>query len=445
MLVKTRFAPSPTGMLHVGNVRTALINWLFTKAHSGVFMLRMDDTDLLRSKKEYEQSIMSDLTWLGIKWDEFVRQSERLERYENIKQKLIDMGRLYPCYETQNELDMKRKMLLSRGMPPIYDRSALQLTEAQHQALIDSGAKPHYRFLLADENITWHDLIRGEIEFQGRNLSDPIVVREDGSMTYILCSAIDDIDFGITHILRGEDHISNTAIGLQITKALGNVAPQIGHTSLLQSKEGEISKRLGGFDIASLRNQFIEPMAINSMLSKMGTSDSIDPTNNIENLISDFNINKFSSSAVNYDVNELLHINHKLVSAMSYEEVQTKLQALGIDPREEFWNAVSGNLNKIDEALIWWKICYEEIEPVIAEKDKEFLYNACNFLPSENWDNSTWQRWTALLKENTGRTGKELFIPLRLALTGEDSGPELKYLLPLIGKERTKKRLQAYA
>ena len=415
MTVKTRFAPSPTGMLHVGNVRTALINWLFTKAHSGIFMLRMDDTDLLRSKPEYETGIKKDLEWLGLHWDEFAKQSERIARYEEVKQQFIADGRLYPCYETQEELDMKRKMLLNRGLPPIYDRSALKLTKAQHEEYLSKGLKPHYRFKLEDNLIEWEDLIRGHIQFQAKNLSDPIVIREDGSMTYILCSAIDDIDFGITHILRGEDHISNTAIGIQITQALDRTPPKIGHTSLLQSKSGEISKRLGGFDIHSLREAFIEPMAINSLLAKIGTSDSVEPIKNLDQLIEEFEIGKFSSSAVNYDFNDLLQLNHKLILNSSYEEMKSSLNKLDLPIDHEFWQATYSNLNTINEIADWWKICNEEVTPIIAQENIEFLEIARHLLPKEDWDLSTWDDWVKKIKEKTGRQGKQLFMPIRLA------------------------------
>jgi len=421
-------------MLHVGNVRTALINWLFARQHNGVFMLRMDDTDLLRSKPEYEDGIKKDLEWLGLRWDEFARQSERLSRYEQVKEQLIKAGRLYPCYETQNELDMKRKMQLSRGLPPIYDRNKADEVPKE-------GRKPHYRFMLNDEQIEWDDLIRGNINFQARNLSDPIVIREDGSMTYILCSAVDDIDFGITHILRGEDHITNTAIGIQITKALGHKPPQIGHLSLLQSKTGEISKRIGGFDIAALREQFIEPMAINSLLAKMGTSDPTEATNDINKLIAEFDSKKFSPSAVNYDFNELLQLNHKLISQMSYEQIKPSLDKLEVEISKELWQAASSNLNSVAEIMAWWKVCNQEITPVINKADEEFLKEACALLPEGGFDLSTWDIWVSKIKQVTGRSGKQLFMPLRLSLTGQDHGPELKLLLPLIGREKAVRRL----
>lgn len=443
MSVKTRFAPSPTGMLHVGNTRTALINWLFTRSHNGVFMLRMDDTDPVRSKKEYEEAIKEDLMWLGLEWSEFIRQSERLKRYEEIKQFLIDSGRLYPCYETQNELDMKRKLLLNRGLPPIYDRAGLRLTEKDHEKFKAQGIKPHYRFLLEDGEIEWDDLIRGKIQFQAKNLGDPIVIREDGSMTYILCSAIDDIDFDITHVLRGEDHITNTAIGIQIIKALGKEPPKLGHISLLKSKVEKISKRIGGFDVKSLREQFIEPMAVTSLLAKMGTSDSIEVSKTMEQLVNSFDINKFSLSAVNYDFVELKHVNHKLLNTLSYSEIKPSLKKFNNELSEDFWNFIKGNIDTIDEAYNWWKICYEPFSNVkIEESERDFLLQISHLLPEEEWDLSTWDLWINKIKETTNRSGKKLFMPIRMALTGKDNGPELKNLLVFIGREEVIKRLK---
>lgn len=441
MLVKTRFAPSPTGMLHVGNVRTALINWLFSRANNGNFLLRMDDTDQIRSKEEYATAIKKDLQWLGMNWDEYICQSDRLKNYEEAKSKLIALGRLYPCYETQNEIDMKRKMLLSRGLPPIYDRAGLKLTKEEHQRNLEQGRKPHYRFLLKDEAIEWNDLIRGNIQFQAKNLSDPIVIREDGSMTYILCSALDDIDFNITHILRGEDHISNTAIGIQITEALGYKPPTMGHLSLLQSKAGEISKRIGGFDIDSLCKQFIEPMTINSLLAKIGSSDPIEVVNDMQKLIDSFDISKFSLSAVHYDFSELLQLNHKLINDMSFEDIKPSFNKFDVRISEEFWKATSSNLNTINEAIDWWNICNQDIKVDSNSEDLNFLKRAYDLLPEGDINLNTWDAWIKDIKKHTDRTGKQLFMPLRIALTGRRSGPELKFLLPFISKDRIEQRL----
>ena len=441
MLVKTRFAPSPTGMLHVGNARTALINWLFARSHGGVFMLRMDDTDTLRSSEEYEEMIKQDLQWLGLNWDETAKQSERLNRYEEVKQSLIKSGRLYPCYETQNDLDMKRKLLLSRGLPPIYDRAGLKLTKADHDEFQSKGIKPHYRFLLEEETIEWDDLIRGKIQFKAKNLSDPIVIREDGSMTYILCSAVDDIDFSITHVLRGEDHITNTAIGIQITKAIGATPPTFGHICFVKNKVEKISKRVGGFDIKGLRDQFIESMTINSLLAKIGTSDSIEPVTTMDELLKSFDIGKFGLSAVNYDFEELKHLNHKLINSISYQEILPSLKKLGSAIDENFWLSVRGNINTLNEVTDWWNICNQQIKPLINDDDKDFLIECSKLLPTEEWNIKTWDIWIEKIKEKTGRSGKKLFMPIRLAITNQESGPELKILLPLIGQDKTIKRL----
>ncbi len=441
-MIKTRFAPSPTGMLHIGNVRTALVNWLFTRKMKGEFMLRMDDTDLERSKEEYEIGIKEDLNWLGLNWDSFAKQSERLARYEEVRNILISNGRLYPCFETQVELDMKRKLLLGRGLPPIYDREALKLSEEQKQKYLAEGRKPHYRFMLKDGNIEWQDLIRGKISFEAKNLSDPIVIREDGSMTYILCSAIDDVDFAITHVLRGEDHITNTAIGIQITESLGFTPPSLGHISLLKNKVEKISKRLGGFDIRSLRKDSIHPMAIKSLLAKMGTSDSIEAVVNMEDLIGGFDIAKYGHSAVNYDFEELLQLNHKLISNMSFLEIKSSLEDNNIDIDENFWLSIRGNLNKLSEIEDWINICNEDIVPEISAENREFLELACELLPSGDWDSSTWNNWINILKEKTKRSGKLLFMPIRLALTGKEDGPELRQMMPLIGREKLSKRLK---
>jgi glutamyl-tRNA synthetase len=314
MTILTRFAPSPTGLLHVGNIRTALVNWLFTHHHGGQFMLRMDDTDTVRSTEAYATAIKIDLRWLGLGWDIFSRQSDRLSRYEEIKEELLEKGRLYACYESQEELEIKKKMQLSRGQPPIYDRAALKLTEAQKQRYSQEGRKPHYRFLLQDESIRWEDLIRGATHFEGRNLSDPVLIRADGTMTYILSSVIDDMDFHISHIIRGEDHVSNTAIQVQIFQALHAAIPAFAHLALIKTKEAEISKRTGGFDIQHLRESGIEAMSICSLFAKVGTSLAPEPRSTLKALADEFNLGSFGRAPANYDPEELERMNHKWFS-----------------------------------------------------------------------------------------------------------------------------------
>lgn len=441
-MILTRFAPSPTGLLHVGNVRTALVSWLFTKSKGGQFMLRMDDTDLVRSTPEYAAAIEEDLAWLGLTWDVFAKQSDRLARYEEIKQKLLADGRLYPCYETQEELEIKRKMQMSRGLPPLYDRASLTLSDEQKTALEAEGKKPHYRFLLEHTPIEWDDLIRGHTHFEGKHLSDPILIREDGSMTYILSSVVDDMDFGITHIIRGEDHVSNTAIQVQIFEAINATLPVFAHLALIKTKEAEISKRTGGFDIRQLREASFEPMAINSLLAKLGSSQMPEIRQNLAELVAEFDISTFGRAPSNYDEVDLVRLNHKYLATLSFAAIKAQLDTVGLEAVDEpFWLAVRNNINRLSELKEWWDICRSPLEPLVD--DAAFLAQASTLLPEGEWDESTWGQWTAIVRDVTGKSGKSLFMPLRKALTGKEHGPELKALLPLIGRERTEQRLNA--
>lgn len=442
MEIRTRFAPSPTGYLHVGNVRTALINYLFTKNKNGKFILRIDDTDLERSKPEYEEAIKEDLAWLGMNHDEIFKQSSRLERYNEIKDQLISAGRLYQCFETQEELETKRKIQLASGKPPIYDRAALKLTDAQKQKYLDEGRKPHYRFKMLDEPICWQDMVKGQINFEGKNISDPILIRGDGSMTYMLCSVIDDIDYKISHIIRGEDHVTNSAIMLQIFKSLNAEYPNMGHLSLIQSKDAKISKREGGFAIKDIRAENIEPESITSLFAKLGTSQAVEPCNSLAKIIDDFDLNSFSKSPANYDFADIERLNHKIVSNLSYSEAQAKFHKYGLDHiSEEFFLAARPNLDKLTDLKNWWQICFEPNIP--SNLDKDFISQALNALPEGELNSDSWSVWTKKLKEITNRKGKELFMPLRLAITGLEAGPELGGLLPLIGRDNLIKRFQA--
>lgn len=435
----TRFAPSPTGYIHIGNTRTALVCYLLAKSHGGKFMLRMDDTDTERSKVEYADQIEQDLQWLGIEWDIFSRQSERMERYEEIKQKLIKSGRLYPCYETPQEIEIKRKMLLNQGKPPIYDRSALQLTDEQKKAYEAEGRTAHWRFKLDETKvIQWKDLIKGTIHFEAKNLSDPVLIRENGMPTYMLPSAIDDMDFKISHVVRGEDHVSNTAIQIQLFEAIGCKAPQFAHHSLMKSKDGKISKRDGGFDIMSLANDGIEAMAITSFLARLGTSQPVEPRTNLEELIEHFDLAHFSKAAAIYDFNELERLNPKVLHLYSYDQVQHRPEMEGVD--EDFWLSVRPNLNRLSDIKQWWQICKDVVVPVI--EDADYVRQAAMMLPQEPWDRDTWNLWVHAVKEASGRKGKGLFMPLRQALTAIDHGPELKNMLPLIGREKAIDRLE---
>lgn len=432
-MTKTRFAPSPTGYLHVGNVRTALVNYLFAKKTGGEFVLRVDDTDLERSKPEYVDALQQDLKWLRINWDSSFKQSERFDKYEAAKQKLISDGRLYPCFETQDELETKRKFQMKRGVPPIYDRAALKLSDSDREQLESEGKKPHYRFKLNHEEISWNDLVRGETKFHGENLSDPILFRGDGTLTYMLCSVVDDGEFDITHIVRGEDHVSNTAIQIQLAQALGYKIPECAHISLLKTKDGEMSKRKGGSDIRGLRADGVEPQAILSLLAKMGTSDAID-LKTFDELVEEFDFAKFGRSTAIFQPEDLERLTHKVVSHLEYAEVKDRVE---VD--EDFWNAVRANLNKVSDVNEWYEICKKELTPQID--DIEFTKSAIEHLP-ENLDFSEWMN---AVKEASGRKGKELFMPIRKALTAKEHGPELKAILPLIGRDKIVARLQGEA
>lgn len=442
--VKVRFAPSPTGHVHVGNMRTALTNWLFAKAAGGEFMLRIDDTDTERSKQEYEEGLKHDLQWLGLEWDSFAKQSERFDEYEKAKQKLIADGRLYACYETPEELEVKRKMLASRGKPPIYDRSALELTDEQKAAYEAQGHAPHWRFKLNDAPIMWDDLVRGKVKFEGKNLSDPVLIRKDGVPLFTLSTSVDDGQHGITHILRGEDHVSNTAIQVQIMEALGHAIPVFGHTALLQMKDGKISKRVGGGDIRGFREAGIFPMVINSYLAKIGTSDAIDLFTDMQALIEGFDINKFGRSMAHFDPEELERLNAKLLHQQSFDAVKDEIEKTGVVGIDEvFWERVKANLSSVAEIKEWWEMLNQPIKPVI--EDADFTREAATLLPDGEWSEESWNVFVNAVKEQSGRKGKQLFMPLRLALTGRSDGPELPKVFALLGREKAHKRLMGEA
>lgn len=428
-MTKLRFAPSPTGYLHVGNVRTALVNLLFARKIGGEFVLRVDDTDKDRSEEKFVDALKEDLEWLGINWDSTFRQSERLEKYEEAKQKLLAAGRLYPCYETQDELETKRKFQLKRGAPPLYDRAATKLTAEEIASLEAEGRKAHYRFKLEHEEIKWNDMVRGETKFHGANLSDPILYREDGSLTYMLCSVVDDGEYEISHVVRGEDHVSNTAIQIQIAQALGYGIPECAHIALLKGKEGKLSKRTGSASIRDLREEGIEPKAVLSLLAKMGTSDPIE-LHTFDELVEGFDFKKFGRSTAIFDDADLDRLTQRAVCFAEYEEVADRVEVT-----KEFWNSVRANLSKVEEVNEWYQIAEGEVNSQID--DPEFMKQAADLLP-ENLD---FKEWMDAVKQATGRKGKELFMPIRKALTGLEHGPELKVILPLIGREKIIARL----
>ena len=443
MTVKVRFAPSPTGFLHVGNARTALITWLFARKNGGHYLLRIDDSDLDRSKVEYEEDIMESLTWMGLQWDEKTNQKARTDYYAKKIETLKANGRIYACYETPEELALKRKTQLSRGKPPIYDRAALSMTDEQKKSFEDKGVKPHWRFKLEHKPIEWNDLIRGEVKFDGADMSDPVVIREDGSPLYHLCSVIDDIDYAITHIVRGEDHVSNTATHVQMFEALGAKPPFFAHLPLISDSEGgKLSKRLGSLSVKDIREtEGLEPMSIASLMARLGTSDPIEPFASIQPLIDTFDFDKFSRGTPKFDPDELLRLNSKILHDTSFEAIKPKLKTLGLDAVDEsFWNTVRANLEKLEDIKEWWHVAKGPVEPVI--EDADFIREAAALLPPTPWSRDTWGQWSNAVKEKTGRKGKQLFMPLRQALTGMEHGPELADLLLLIGPEKARARLE---
>ncbi len=446
MSVVTRFAPSPTGRLHVGNIRTALMNWLIARQAGGTFILRLDDTDAERSTDAYAEGIRDDMTWLGLTWDSEARQSERMARYEAARAKLADMGRLYPCYETPEELETQRKLLRARGLPPVYDRGALALSDEDKARLETEGRQPHWRFLLDDKPMEFEDLIRGPVSFEPGHVSDPVLMRENGVPTYTLASAVDDIDMGVTHVVRGEDHVANTAVQIDLIAALGGAPIQFGHHPLLTEASGEgLSKRKGGASIAELRDEGLEPLVVLSFLGRLGTSDPIEPLHAMQALIDGFAFSKISRNPPRYDPEELRALNAKWLHEASFDDVAEQLKALGLNTVDAaFWQAVQGNLQRLTDLGAWWEICREPIDPGVYPEDAAFVRNAADLLPAEPWDETTWGVWTGALKEKTGRKGRSLFMPLRLALTGLEHGPELKSLLPFIGRERARERLTGH-
>lgn len=436
--IKVRFAPSPTGLLHVGNARLALINWLFARHGKGTFLLRLDDTDVERSRPEYAAAIEGDLSWLGIDWDEFARQSSRLERYDAAVERLKAAGRLYPCYETLDELSLKRRVQQSQGRPPVYDRAALNLSDDERAKMEAEGRRPHWRFLLAEEPVEWVDLARGPVHFEPGHMSDPVLLREDGHPLYTLSSVVDDGELGISHVIRGEDHVANTAVQVQVFQALGFTVPEFAHLPLLMGADGKpLSKRLESLSLKALRKDGMEPRAICAYLARLGTPSAATGEERMETLVADFDIAAFGRASPRFDRNELEHLNARVLHHLSFGEVRERL---GVEEADEaFWLAVRPNLSKLADAAQWWRILHGDVRPVI--EDPGFCRTAASLMPAEPWDENTFKIWTEAIKTATGAKGKALFMPLRLALTGMEHGPELRVLLPMLGRERALARL----
>ena len=441
MSVIVRFAPSPTGRLHAGNTRTALLNWLFARKMGGRFLLRLDDTDLERSTEEFADGIQTDLAWLGVTHDLFDRQSARVERYEEIAQTLKDSGRLYSCYETADELERKRKRQLLRGLPPVYDREGLSLSDADKKKFEEEGRNPHWRFKLDPVNVVWDDLVRGSQSVDCASLSDPVLIRGDGSFLYTLPSVIDDADHQVTHVVRGEDHVANTAPQIQLFEALGFAAPQFAHHSLLVNADGgRLSKRDGAMSLEDFRKNGFEALAVASYAATIGTSDPVEPHQSMDALVARFDFAKLSRAPARFDPEELALVNARLLHGREFSDVADKLADLGVGEGEAFWLAVRGNLEYLADARSWWDIANADIDPVTTEEE-EYCALAAEHLPPEPWDGTTWASWTGELSEIAKRKGRKLFAPLRFALTGQGRGPELAAFLPFIGRQRALARL----
>lgn len=438
-----RFAPSPTGKLHVGNVRTALINWLFARGQGGTFILRIDDTDTERSTAAYEDGIREDLSWLGLHWDDTFKQSERFDMYNAAADKLREMGLLYACYETADELDRQRKVQRAKGKPPIYNRAALELTDDEKAVYEAEGRSPHWRFKLSGQRVEWTDHVRGEQSIDTSSLSDPVLIRADGSYLYTLPSCVDDIEYGITHVVRGEDHVTNSGAQIEIFRALGGSAPDMAHTPLLVGADGAgLSKRLGSLGMETLRAQGIEPLAICSLLGKLGTSDNVEVRESLEQLAEEFDFGKIGRSPARFDEEELKGLNAAITHAMDFAAAEARLRA--IDPQAanaHFWEIVRENCVTVEDAAKFVPIAFGDIEPIVDDEDKDFIAAAAALLPEGEMTPETWGAWTNALKADTGRKGKGLFMPLRKALTGRERGPSVGDMLVLMGRERAAKRL----
>jgi glutamyl-tRNA synthetase len=437
MSVITRFAPSPTGRLHVGNIRTALHNFLFARKNGGTFILRIDDTDRERSTAEFDQAIRADLEWLGLAPDQLVRQSERFDLYSQEFDKLKAAGRVYACYETPDELELRRKVLLGRGLPPVYERKPAD-------APAPEGRAPHWRFRLDHESpIAWTDLIRGDQKFDPKLLSDPVVRREDGSWLYLLPSVIDDIDLGITHVVRGEDHVSNSAVQIQMFEALGATPPNFAHEALLVAAEGKLSKRLGSYGAEHLRDEGVGPMALLDVLARIGTSQPVEPLASLEELAATFDFSTFGRAPAHFDAHEVELVNARLLHHLDYAAVAEQLPK---EATEQDWLALRGNLERLADFASWFAVLHGEIDPPELGHDERLLVKDAAILAEKlDWAAEPWRSLTGELKQTSGKKGRELFHPLRLALTGRESGPEMAPLLAAMGKDRAVRRLEAAA
>ncbi len=428
----SRFAPSPTGLLHVGNLRAALFNWLVARKAGGTFILRLDDTDAERSREDYAEAIRRDLTWLGLGWDREARQSDRLDRYRDAAEALKGRGLLYPCWETPEELDRRRKLQRMRGLPPVYDRAALELTEAE-KARLSEERPPHWRFKLDRERVEWEDGILGPQSIDAASVSDPVLIRADGQFLYTICSVVDDIEMGVTEVVRGADHVTNTATQIQIIRALGGEPPRFAHHSLLTGPGGAaLSKRIGSLSLEDMRAQGVEPMALLSLMARLGSSKPVEVAVTPEALAEGFELSDFGAAPTAFDPEELAPLTRRVLREMDHAAAAPRLAALDADEGEAFWLAVRGNLDRMEDAADWARIVREGAAPDVAEEDREFVAEALALLPPRPWDAGTWKAWTDAAKSASGRKGGALFRPLRKALTGRGAGPDMAELMPLL-------------
>ena len=434
-MTTTRFAPSPTGHIHVGNLRTALMNYLIARKTGGTFILRLDDTDRERSKQEYADGIQRDLEWLGLTWDRLERQSDRLDRYAEAADQLRGAGRLYEVFETPTELDLKRKKQLNMGKPPVYDRAGLNLSDEDRARLRAEGREGYWRFRLDQERIEWPDGIIGDVSIDAASVSDPVLIRADGQVLYTFASSVDDVDMGVTDIVRGADHVTNTATQIQIIKALGGTPPRFAHHSLLTGPQGEeLSKRLGTLSLRDLREKGVAPEALLSLMARLGSNQPVQLRMSLDELAEGFDLSQFGASPTKFDAEDLWPLTRERNQHLPYDAVRERIAALGVpdDLAERFWSVARQNITRLDDLGEWWTLMRDGAEPVIAPEDAEFVAQALAMLPPRPWTETTWSEWTNAVKAATGRKGKGLFMPLRKALTGMDHGPEMGELMPLL-------------
>ncbi len=434
-MTTTRFAPSPTGYIHVGNLRTALMNYLIARKAGGTFILRIDDTDPERSKEEYVDAIKEDLEWLGLTWDKIERQSDRMDRYIAAADELRDISRFYEAFETPTELDLKRKKQLNMGKPPVYDRAALDLSDDEKSALRAERGDGVWRFKLDHERIEWADGVVGDVSIDAASVSDPVLIRGDGQFLYTLASVVDDTEMGVTHVVRGSDHVTNTATQIQIIKALGGTPPEFAHHSLLTGPQGEaLSKRLGTLALRDLREQGVQPMALLSLMARLGSSDPVELRSDMSELIDGFDISRFGSAPTKFDVQDVFPLTARYLQGLPVEAVVEDLNAIGVsaDQQAAFWEVAKDNITTLRDLAGWWTLCQEGAEPMIAEEDADFVAEAMTLLPEGPYTADSWKEWTAAVKTATGRKGKGLFMPLRKAVTGMERGPDMGALLPLL-------------